>query len=123
MKLESRCVFVDTQSFVKMGLNFNHPALQSFLGLCKDKKLFHLTTSIVKREVESKIKLSIQDALNSLQGFRRKARLLEKIDDDNIKALFNEIDEAEVHKRAISVFESFLNKSDSKILVATSVNV
>lgn len=122
MELESRIVFIDTQSFVKMGLNFNHPALQSFLELCKEKKLSHLTTSVVKREVESKIQSSIEDALNSLQGFRRKARLLEKIDDENIKALFNEIEAKEVHKKAMAVFDVFLDESNSKILDAKSVN-
>lgn len=122
MELESRIVFIDTQSYVKMGLNFNHPALQAFLALCKEKKLSHLTTSVVKREVESKIKTSIEEALNSLQGFRRKARLLEKIDDENIKALFNEIEDEEVHKKAIAVFDSFLDESNSKILDAKSVD-
>jgi len=122
MELESRTVFIDTQSFVKMGLNFNHPALQSFLELCKGKKLLHLTTLVVKREVESKIKTSIAEALNSLQGFRRKARLLEKIEDENIKALFSEIREEEIHKKAISVFECFLDNSESKVLDAKSVN-
>ncbi|MCT7361091.1 PIN domain-containing protein [Thalassolituus pacificus] len=122
MELESRKVFIDTQSFVKMGLNFNHPALESFLELCKEKKLLHLTTTVVKREVESKIQSSIQEALSSLQGFRRKARLLENIDDESIKALFNDIDEDEVHKKAISVYEEFLAESNSNILNASSVN-
>lgn len=122
MELESRNVFIDTQSFVKMGLNFNHPALQSFLELCKEKKLFHLTTTVVQREVESKIQISIQEALSSLQSFRRKARLLENIDDENIKSLFNDIDEEEVHKKAISVFEAFLKESNSKVLNASSIN-
>jgi hypothetical protein len=72
--------------------------------------------------VESKIQTSIQEALSSLQGFRRKARLLEKIDDDSIKALFNDIDENEVHKKAIFVFESFLAESNSNILNASAIN-
>ncbi|MFK5915644.1 MAG: PIN domain-containing protein [Woeseiaceae bacterium] len=122
MKLESRTVFIDTQPFMKMGLNFNHPALQSFLELCKENKLSYLTTSVVKREVESKIRTSIEEALNSLQGFRRKARLLENIDDKNIKELFNEIEVEGVHKKAIAVFESFLADSNSRILDAKSVN-
>ena len=122
MELESRNVFIDTQSFVKMGLNFNHPALQSFLELCKEKKLFHLTTTVAQREVKSKIQISIQEALTSLQSFRRKARLLDKIDDENIKALFNDIDEDEVHKKAILVFEGFLKESNSKILNASPIN-
>lgn len=122
MELESRKVFIDTQSFVRMGLNFNHPALESFLELCKEKKLFHLTTTIVIREVESKIQTSIQEALSSLQGFRRKARLLEKIDDESIKSLFNDIDEDEVHKKSLSVFEEFLAESNSNILNASSID-
>ncbi len=122
MELESRKVFIDTQSFVRMGLNLNHSALGSFLELCKDKKLFHLTTTVVKREVESKIQTFIQEALSSLQDFRRKARLLEKIDDESIKALFNEIDKDEVHKKSLSVFKEFLAKSNTNILDASSIN-
>lgn len=122
-ELKSRYIFIDTQSFMKMGLNFNHPALQSFLELCKNKKLFHLTTTVVKREVESKIQLAIQESLKSLQDFRRRARLLEKIDDENIKPFFKELDEKEIHKKATTVFENFLDETNSKILTANSVNV
>lgn len=122
MELESRYVFIDTQAYMKMGLNFNHPGLQAFRELCKNKKLFHSTTTVVKREVESKIQLSIHDALNSLQGFRRKARLLENIDDENIKNLFTEINEDLIHQKAITVFEDFLSESYSEIIPATNIN-
>ena len=122
MELESRIIFIDTQAYMKMGLNFNHPALVSLLELCRTDDLYHLTTTVVKREVESKIQTSIQDALSSLKGFRRKARLLEKINDENIRALFNHIDEDEIQRKAISVFEGFLVESKSSILSADSVN-
>lgn len=122
MALESRKVFIDTQSFVKLGLNFNHPALQAFLELCKSGQLTHITTSVVTREVKSKIDDSIKEALNSLRGFRRKARLLEKIDDDKIKALFEEIDEEEAHRKAIEVFDEYINESKSKVLSASSID-
>lgn len=121
-KLKSRYIFIDTQSFVKMGLNFNHAALQAFLELCKDKKLFHLTTTVVRREVESKIQLSIQEALKSLRDFRRKARILEKTDNENLKLLFKDLDEEEIQRKAIAVFERFLSETHSKILTADSVD-
>lgn len=122
MDLKSRNVFIDTQSFVKMGMNFNHPALESFTELCKKKQLFHLSTSIVKREVEYFIRQSIQEALTSLQKFRRKARLLEKIDDKNIGFFFKDIDEEEVQTKATDIFESFLSESNCKILNLKSID-
>ena len=66
MDLETRNVFIDTQSFVKMGLNFNHPALESFREQCRNGNLFHLNTSVVQRELISKIDDSIGQALSSL---------------------------------------------------------
>lgn len=123
MKLESRTVFIDTQSFVKMGLNFNHPALQSLLKLCNQKKLYHITTTVVKKEVVSKINESIHEALCSMQQFRRRARILENIDDTTIRLLFNKLDDEEIYRRALLVYESFLSDSLSRIVDASSVNV
>lgn len=122
MAIESRKVFIDTQSFVKMGLNFSHPALQAFLKLCKSNRLTHNTTTVVIREVESKIDDSIKEALKSLFKFRRKARLLEKINDDSIGVLFEEIDENNVRKKAIEVFREYLKESKSKVLTASGID-
>ena len=122
MELESRKVFIDTQAFVRMGLNFNHPALQSFFELCKNGSLTHLTTTVVKREVESKIRDSIKGALSSLQDFRRKARMLEAIEDDKIKVLFSKIQEEDVYKKALSVFDDFIVRSNSKVITASGID-
>ncbi|MEW6518637.1 MAG: PIN domain-containing protein [Thermodesulfobacteriota bacterium] len=122
MEFKSRNIFIDTQSFVKMGLNFHHPSLQAFCELCKKQSLNHLTTSVVTREVEGKITKAISDALNSLHEFRRKARLLQKIDDEKIKALFSEITEEEVLDKAINVYREFLKESKTKVLSADRVN-
>ena len=105
-----------------MAFNFNHLALQSFVKLCSEGKLSHLTTTVVKGEVEAKIADFIEEAINSLSGFKRKARILEETDDENIKALFNKIDKKEVCEKAIAVFNEFLKKSNSKIIDATSVD-
>ena len=53
--LETRKVFIDAQSFVKAGLHFDGPAFKSFRKYCETNELIHVSTSVVKREVKSKI--------------------------------------------------------------------
>ena len=124
MKLESRNVFIDTQAFVKMSLDFNNnSALKSFFSLCKSKNLRHLTTSVVKKEVECKIEESINNALINFKNFKRQARLLEKVDDKNIQPLFVEINNKEVQAKAKAVFGNFLKGSNTQIIDASDVQV
>ncbi|HBR56917.1 MAG TPA: hypothetical protein DEA22_05530 [Blastocatellia bacterium] len=122
MALETKFVFIDTESYMKAGLNFNHSAMQSFASLCGSGKLSHLITSVVKREVKSKITAEINEALSSLRSFRRKARLLEKINDKEINGLFTEVDETKVHAKAQAVFDEFLVACGSKTLDAASLD-
>lgn len=122
MELESRKVFIDTQSFIKLGLNFNHPTLQSFAALCRKGSLSHLSTTVVKREVEAKISSSVEEGISSLKNFRRKARLLERIEDDRIKALFVDIDEEDSIQKAVDVFNQFLDDASTSVISTKNVN-
>ena len=123
MQLVTKNVFIDTEVFQKYIFDFNHTTLQSFARLCKENKLFHLTTSVAKREIESNIKSRIADALDSLKRFRRNARILEKIDDDNFKPLFTKVNEDVLQARAMAVFNEFLVNSNARILGAKPINV
>ncbi|MBZ2169330.1 PIN domain-containing protein [Marinobacter sp. F4216] len=122
MNLETRKVFVDTQSFIKLGLNFSHPALLSFGRLCSNGSLMHLSTSVVQREVEAKIISSVEDGLASLRSFRRKAKLLEKIEDEKVKGLFVDIDEKEAISNGLEVFHKFINFSNTDVISIGNVN-
>jgi PIN domain len=120
--LETRKVFIDTQYYVKAGLHFDTPALKSFRKLCESDELIHVTTSVVNREVESNIQLSVKDALNAMQTFRRKARLLCSLADEQIQALFVEISEEDIYKKASDVFEEFINGCKTEIVSASELD-
>jgi hypothetical protein len=122
MDLESRKIFIDTQSFIKLGLNFNHASLQSLLTLCKEKRVENITTSIVKREVDRKIHASIVEGLSSLKSFQRKARLLENIDDEKISNLFADIDSEDIAAKSLKVFEDYLRESNTIFAPINAVN-
>lgn len=122
MTLESRTVFIDTQTFVSKGLNFDNHALDKFCVLCEIGKLNHLTTSIVKKEVELKIREQMRAAFSSLKSFRRHARILENSKDEAIKTLFNSVDEQETVNNAVSVFHEYLRIADTRIISAEDVN-
>lgn len=121
--LDSRVVFIDTQYFVKTGLHFDNPALNSFKNLCADGELRHLTTNLVRKEVEAKISESVKDALSSIQNFKRKAKILSNIDDDNIRCLFSDVNEEDVYYRALLVYSEFLAECDTEFTDENKVNV
>ncbi|NAX19106.1 PIN domain-containing protein [Vibrio sp. V22_P2S10T140] len=105
--LETRNVFIDTQYFVKSNFNFESISFLSLKELCQKEELRYLMTSVVEREVENKIELSIKEALGSLQSFKRKAHILSTIDDPMLSSLFAEIREEDVYGKSNQVFHSF----------------
>jgi hypothetical protein len=107
---------------VKAGLHFDGPAFKSFRKYCEANELFHVSTSVVKREVKSKIELSVKDAISAIQTFRRKARFLSSIEDEKIKGLFEEIPEEDIYKKSEEVFDEFLDACSTQIVKADSIN-
>lgn len=120
--LETRKVFIDAQYFVKSGLHFDYPALKAFRKYCEESELFHVSTSVVKREVESKIKLSVDEALGALRNFRRKARIISSLDNEIIRGLFTVVPEEEVHPMAVQVFNEFLEACKTEVVDADVVD-
>ncbi|MFQ2527558.1 PIN domain-containing protein [Aeromonas caviae] len=116
MLLQTRNVFVDTEFFVKAGLDFSSKTLESFKEVCGDGELNHLTSTIVIREVKRKISEHIDEALNGVNAFRRKARILINSKDDVIKNLFSPFDQKEIKNHAIQVFDDFLKESNTTIV-------
>jgi hypothetical protein len=120
--LETRKVFIDTQSFVKAGLHFDGPAFKSFRKYCEGSELFHVCTSVVEREVKSKIESSVKDAISAIQTFRRKARLLSSLDDEKIKGLFEEIPDEDIYQKSEKVFDDFMNACSTDIVEADTID-
>ncbi|MDP2490153.1 PIN domain-containing protein [Vibrio splendidus] len=105
--LETKNVFIDTQYFVKSNYNFESISFLSLKELCQKEELRYLMTSVVEREVENKIALSIKEALGSLQSFKRKAHILSTIADPSLSSLFADVREEDVYGKANEVFHSF----------------
>ena len=120
--LETKKVFIDTQYFVKAGLHFDNPALKSFRKYCERTELFHVSTTVVEREVEAKIKASVTEALSAIQTFRRKARLLASLEHETIKGYFKEITEEEIYKKSNEVFEEFWEGCSTEVVEASDVD-
>ncbi|MCR8923792.1 PIN domain-containing protein [Dasania sp. GY-MA-18] len=120
--LETRKVFIDTQYFVKAGLHFDNPALKSFRKYCESNELFHVSTSVVKREVEAKIAVSVKEAIGAIKTFRRKARLLSSLEDDQIQGLFAEVPEKDIYQKSSQVFEDYMNGCSTEIVEASEVD-
>lgn len=121
--LQTRNVFIDTQCYVKAGLHFEGAAFKAFLELCKNNELKLLCTSIVKKEVENKIHDSIKESLIAISTFQRKAKILENIDDDLLKAFFKKIDPTLIHQLASREFETFLNSCNVEYASINQINV
>ncbi|EKN3347114.1 DUF4935 domain-containing protein [Yersinia ruckeri] len=122
MLLQTKNVFIDTEVFVRAGLEFSSRTLESFKNVCADGELRHVTTAIVVREVKGKIEGSIQDAIKNVTDFRRKAKILTNSNRDEIKALFGNIDQGVVINHAIELFDDFLTDSDATILDLSHVS-
>ncbi|SHA03026.1 hypothetical protein BTHERMOSOX_731 [Bathymodiolus thermophilus thioautotrophic gill symbiont] len=120
--LETKKVFIDTQYFVKSGLHFDTPAFESFKKYCNENKLSHVSTTVVEWEVKSKIEISVKEALSAMRKFRRKARLLSSLDNEQISGLFSEIPEEYISEKSQSVFENFMSECSTKIIKADRVN-
>lgn len=120
--LETRKVFIDTQSFVKAGLHFDGPAFRLFKEYCEANELFHISTSVVRREVASKIKSSVKDAISAMQTFRRKARLLSSLEDEKLKGLFEDIPDEDIYRQSRKVFDDFMSACSTEVIEADSIN-
>lgn len=122
MPLQTRNIFIDTEFFIKAGLEFSSRTLESFKEICSNGELNHITSTIVVREVNGKIADHIQEALNSVNSFRRKAKILTRSDNAAINGLFVELDQEEIKNHALKVFSDFIEESNTKILDLSQVN-
>jgi hypothetical protein len=115
--MESKIVFIDTEVFVNKGLNFNDRALDAIRVLGEIGKINLVTTTIIKKEVERKIKENLESAFRALKRFRRKdAGILKHSEIDGIKALFGNIDLQEALSEALNEYHEFIRISSTETL-------
>lgn len=122
MALQTKTVFVDTQSFVKAGLDFRSRTIQAFAQACGNGDLNHVTSTVVVREIRNKIEDHIHDALNKVQDFRRKAKILEGSKDPVIAGLFAEFEANDIERQALEVFNAFIDDANTNVVDLKNVD-
>lgn len=120
--LITKKVFLDTECYIRNHLNFENSALSSFRKLCSEEELEHITTSVVCREVERKIKDSTKEALDALKTFKRKAQPLNKLDYKDLSSLFEELNEEETYQKALGSFQSYIGDTSATIVNAKEID-
>lgn len=123
MPLITRNVFIDTEFFVKANLDFGSRTIKSFEELCEKGELHHITTTIVIKEIERKIKEHIKEALKGIKNFRRKAIVLREYEDDNIQNLFKDINDNDIEAKALEAFSNFIENSETSILDMKNIDL
>lgn len=122
MALQTRKVFIDTQSFVKAGLDFRSRSIKSFSDACEGGELIHIMTTVVENEVRDKIKDHIKEALGKFQEFKRKAKILEGSTDPIISGLFAQFDSENIENQALTVFREFMTRSGTTTINLSHVD-
>lgn len=122
MPLQTRNVFIDTEFFVKAGLDFSSKTIESFKDICGGGELNHFTSTIVVREVKRKIAEHIGDAISGVNSFRRKAKILTNSNDVVIKNLFVQFDHKVIERHAIEIFDNFLAESNTTVVDLSKVD-
>ncbi|MFL1802814.1 PIN domain-containing protein [Plesiomonas shigelloides] len=120
--LETRNLFIDTQYFVKNNFDFSSTAFITLKSLCENEELKYFITSVVQQEVESRIALSIKNALNSLQSFKKKAQILSTIDNALLAPLFSEFNEDELAEKVTDAFNKYNTDCKCEYIKATAIN-
>ncbi|MDM0013444.1 PIN domain-containing protein [Variovorax sp. J22P168] len=122
MALQTRNVFIDTQSFVKAGLDFRSKAIRAFADAAGDDEFNHLMTTISVQEVKNKIHDAIKEGLGRVMDFRRKAKMLETSTNPVIAGFFAAYDQASVQSHAQDVFQEFIDDSNATVLDLSKVD-
>ncbi|UXZ23902.1 DUF4935 domain-containing protein [Pseudomonas sp. YeP6b] len=115
MALLTKNVFIDTQVFCNLALDFSAKNIISFEELCQKGELSHVTNTVVVQEVRKKILEFIIDGLKGIESFQRRCGFL-KNDKGIADKLFPEISEYELKEKGYSDFQDFLEASNAKII-------
>lgn len=121
--LQTKNVFIDTQYYVKSGLHFEGAAFKAFIDLCERGELNLIITSVVEREVKSKIEESIKDALQAVQTIQRKARILKSVEDGPLQNFFMPVEIDGVYESARNAFNEFLDACNTNFAPVSVIDI
>lgn len=122
MGLSTRNVFIDTEWYVRSGLDFSSKTIKSFVGICAAGHISHLTTSIVAREVEAKISDLVKETVEGLAKIQRKVRSISGVEGLPLAGYLVKLDEGVLREKAIGLFRNFLERSEAEVLGLEHVN-
>ncbi|OUM08758.1 hypothetical protein BW686_01945 [Pseudomonas syringae] len=122
MGLATRNVFIDTEWYVRSGLDFSSKTIKSFVDICSAGQISHITTSIVAKEVEGKIVDHVKDTVDGITKLQRKVRSVSGVEGLPLAGYLVKIDEAELRDKAVGLFRNFLLRSEATLLGLDKVN-
>lgn len=120
--LETKNIFIDTQYYIKTGLNFKNSSFKKFESLCQEGELINFSTSVVKQEVDEKVKETVDEALKIINNFKRKKHVLTAINESFECTMFDNMNIESVYQESSCIFEDYLDNCHTKVIDANAVN-
>lgn len=122
MALITTHVYIDTEYFVRMGLDFKARVFEEFAEIASTGDLDLLITQITKQEVVRKICESVNDALKAVHQIKRKSKVLAYSSQSQLSGIFRHIDHGTAEREAIRMFNDFLSRCAATTVYLDNVN-
>lgn len=106
--MKTRIVFIDTQAFMQQSFKFDSEVFKKLCELGENNKISILISDVVKREVESKLKINIEDICRKKKSL---TKLLLSLDSNAPKDLIKALDEFNdkvIESHTLSGWNNFL---------------
>lgn len=115
-------VFIDTQAFDRLMLDFESAPLKQLKRLANEEKFRIIISSVVCKEVESHIASNTYEALSALDKFQKKARPFKSLG-TQYEPFFATYNVEVATELALGVWSEFLRESNALVISAECVDI
>jgi len=115
-------VFIDTQAFDRLMLDFESAPLKQLKRLANEEKFRVILSSVVCKEIESHIASNTNEALSALDKFQKKARPFKSLG-SQYEPFFATYDVEAATELALGVWSEFLRESNALVISPKSVDL
>jgi len=120
--LKSRYVFIDTQVFVRHGIQLERSALKRLRELASSCMIDLVLTDVVVGEVESKIKEKIKNSRNSLTKFLKESEIISEKISNAISVINEELTEEVLESHGLSLWQHYINTSRATVISSKNID-
>lgn len=120
--LKSRYVFIDTQVFLRHGIQFDRSSLKRLRELASWKMINLVLTDVVVNEVKLKIAEKTNGSKLILNKFLRESGFISEKIPDAISAINELIDEDELEKHGQSLWDDYIRNSKAIVISSSTVD-